>query len=105
MKEKLLRILQFLNLSDIGFTLNEITIHTNIANPILLLEVLKSMGYVRIIDYYNQCNQAEQKYKITSSGRKLLLSHESCELIVPLSILEDVMISYELATKKALRIY
>ena len=105
MKEKLVKILRFLSLSDIGFTLDEITLHTNTVNPRLLLEILKTMGYVRIIDNSTQDNQAEQKYKITSSGRKLLLSQESCELVVPLSILEDVMISYELAIKNALRIY
>ena len=63
------------------------------------------MGYVRIIDYTTQFNLTQQKYKITSSGQKQLLSQESYELIVPLSILEDVMISYELAIKNALRIY
>jgi hypothetical protein len=105
LREKLVKILRFLSLSDIGITLNEIALHTNTANPLILLEILRYMGHIRKIEYIDQNHQTGQKYKITSSGRNLLLSQESCILVVPLSILEDVLISYELTTNEALRIY
>jgi hypothetical protein len=100
----LVRILRFLNLSANGYTLDEITIHTNTTNLSLLLEILVSMGFVRKSKQIDMLGKTVLRFLITSKGQKHI-SLDNQKITIPLSIIEEAIANYELTINRVLRNY
>lgn len=104
MIEDLVRILRFLNLSDNGYTLDEVAIHTNTTNPSLLLEILVNMGFVRKSKHIDELGKIVLRFIITSKGHNHI-SLDNQKITIPLSVIEEAIANYELTINRVLRNY
>ena len=103
MVEELIKILRFLAQSSRGCTPDEVVLHTNTPYVMLLLEILRDKGFVWIVPATDKLSQTSHKYKITSKGRKHVVELRACEAKMPLSVLEESMVDYDLSINRALR--
>lgn len=91
MKEKIIRILQTLDRASSPCPLGYISFHTNIVEPLEIMEALESEGYCRCCPSSDWSPSGSPMFEIVSKGRQELREIEANVLQVPLSVLAQAL--------------
>lgn len=87
MEQKLIKILQCLDRSASGCQIGYVTHHTNVLNPLPLLETLEENGFVQRCACNGWSPTGHPKFEITQQGRQQLREIEMSRVSVPIRIL------------------
>ena len=93
MKEKIIRILQALDRASSPCPLGYISLHTNIVEPLEIMEALGREGYCRCCPSSEWSPSGSPMFEITPKGQQELREIEANVLQVPLSVLTQALTS------------
>lgn len=92
MEQKMIKILQVLDRASGGACpLGYISLHTNIVDPLKLLEALEEEGYCRKCPVSGWSPTGYPKFEITPKGRSALRELETEMLHTPLSLVAQAL--------------
>ncbi|MFW9830766.1 MAG: hypothetical protein ACFFD8_03230 [Candidatus Thorarchaeota archaeon] len=94
MEEKMIKVLQCLDRASSGCQLGYITHHTNITEPLPLLESLEEIEFVQRCPCDGWSTAGHPKFEITTKGRQQLRSFEVSNVHIPISILRKAFVSH-----------
>jgi hypothetical protein len=86
MEKKIVNILQLLDRASCCCPLGYISLHTNIAEPLRIIEALKAEGYVRRSKNCDWSLSSSPMFEITPKARQELRQLESQVLQIPLQL-------------------
>jgi hypothetical protein len=87
MEKKLITVLQCLDRSKSGCQLGYVTLHTNIPEPLPLLEILEEDGLVQRCLGDGWSPAGHPMFEITTNGRQTLRKIELTSISIPTRIL------------------
>jgi hypothetical protein len=91
MEGKMLRILQTLDVASSPCPLGYISLHTNIVEPLKIMEALESEGYCRRCPSGDWSPSRSPMFEITQKARQELKQLEASVLQVPLSVVAQTL--------------
>ena len=91
MEKKMVSILRALNMGSGSCPLSYIVIHTNIVEPLPLLESLEKEGYVRCISNNGWSSTSLPKFEITEKACQKLGEMDSARLTIFLKTVKTAM--------------
>ncbi|MDO8122982.1 MAG: hypothetical protein Q6364_01185 [Candidatus Hermodarchaeota archaeon] len=94
MEIKLVRILQCLDRSSSGCPLGHITRHTNIPEPLSLLDILEENNLVQRCSCDGWSPTGHPQFEITSKGSQKLREIEASSIHIPIRILEKAYVGH-----------
>jgi hypothetical protein len=92
MEKKIIRILQVLDRANCCCPLGYITLHTNIVDPLKMLESLEREGYVRRAEYDEWSPSGHPQFEITQKARQELRRLQSIVFKTPLKVMAQTLI-------------
>ncbi len=91
MEKKMTVVLQALDMAKGSCPLGFISLHTNIAEPLPILEALEKAGLARRVESREWSLAAGPRFEITEKARKQLREMESASPKVSLSVVEEAL--------------
>jgi len=89
MEKKMIKILQVLDRASCCCPLGYISLHTNIVEPLKLLEALEEEGYVHRAEVDSWSPSNHPRFEITPKARQELRHVELETLSIPMNILAE----------------
>jgi len=91
MEKKMIKILQVLDRASCACPLGYISLHTNIVEPLKLMETLEREGYVCRCGWDNWSPSKYPMFEITPKAREELRQMETIALQVPLTVVAQTL--------------
>ncbi|RDE17798.1 MAG: hypothetical protein C4K49_00960 [Candidatus Thorarchaeota archaeon] len=91
MEKKMIVVLQALDMAKGSCPLGFISLHTNIAEPLPILEALEKAGLARRVESREWSLAGGPRFEITDKARKQLREMESASPKVSLSVVEEAL--------------
>lgn len=87
METKMIRILQVLDRASCACPLGYISLHTNVVEPLKIMEILENEGYVNRCQVSDWSSSGHPMFEITLKARKELRELEKQILRIPLNVI------------------
>jgi hypothetical protein len=91
MDKKMIAILQALDMAKGSCPIGFVSLHTNIAEPLPILESLEKAGLARRVESREWSLTGGPRFEITEKARKQLKEIESASPKVSLSVVEEAL--------------
>jgi len=92
MEKKMMKILQVLDRASCYCPLGYISQHTNIVEPLKIMEALEKEGYVRCCEWDGWSPSNYPQFEITPKARQELRQIETAVLQIPLRVVAQTLV-------------
>ena len=91
METKIIRILQVLDRASCACPLGYISLHTNVVEPLKIMETLENEGYVNRCPVSDWSTSGHPMFEVTPKARKELRELEVNVLQIPLRVIAQTL--------------